>query len=395
MSDPSDNSTTVLEEWLSRQPVWLQYATQSLLKGEHFGQKQGVEYAEMAISEIKDELAPLDNPLSLSSLGVNAGGAVSLQSISNVTGVAQLNPRNPLSFGSEKIAVIFGSNGSGKSSYVRVLKHACGAREKGKIHQNIFEGASAAQSCSIAYADGGETKTLNWNPGAGVAPELSTVDIFDTHCGHSYLASEGQTSYEPRPLVFLSELATLCDLVAARLTSTIELKVKALPLIPAEHAATIGGKWYNNLTSEAEEGALNQNCAWTEKDEETLDALDKYLAERSPADRAREFETKKGFIDGLLTALKEHLAAFSDDACRTVMELRQNALDSQKTAELAAKVNLQDAVLDGVGTKEWLDLYYGNDRTVATQAACRQWITRPMLIPADHGAKFFRAVMLQ
>nr|HRJ73470.1 hypothetical protein [Terrimicrobiaceae bacterium] len=149
MSDPSDNSTTVLEEWLSRQPVWLQYAAQSLLKGESCGPKEIGEYAKMAISEVKEELAPLAAPLTLSSLGVNAGGAVSLQSLSKVAGVAQLNPRNPLNFGSDKIAVVFGSNGSGKSSYVRVLKHACGAREKGEIHQNIFEGASSAQSCAI------------------------------------------------------------------------------------------------------------------------------------------------------------------------------------------------------------------------------------------------------
>jgi len=357
MSDPSDNSTTVLEEWLSRQPVWLQYAAQSLLKGESCGPKEIGEYAKMAISEVKEELAPLAAPLTLSSLGVNAGGAVSLQSLSKVAGVAQLNPRNPLNFGSDKIAVVFGSNGSGKSSYVRVLKHACGAREKGEIHQNIFEGASSAQSCAIGYSDGEETKTLDWNLGAGVAQELSTVDIFDTHCGHSYLASEGQTSYEPRPLVFLSELATLCDQVAVKLTGAIEAKVKALPNLPAEHATTTVGKWYASLTAETEKKAVDQQCVWAEKDEEALAALDKYLAERSPTDRAKEFETKKGFIDGLISALNEHLAAFSDDACRAVMGLRQTARDSQKTAELAAKVNLEDAVLDGVGTKEWLDLW--------------------------------------
>ena len=346
-----------LAEWLSKQPRWLQHAAQALLRSDSVGPQEIIAYAKLAISEVKQELAPPDTPPVLSSLGAHIGGTVSLVSLSKISGIGQLAPRNSLNFGAEKIVVVFGSNGSGKSSYVRILKHACGARQKGELHPNVFDDAAIPQSCSIAFRDGAGARTIEWSAASGVAAELSTIDIFDTHCGHSYLVTEGQPTYEPRPLVFLSELAALCDQVAAKFAAAISAKVKALPALPPEHGATNVGKWYETLTAQTEQEAVDRNCAWIEGDEEELSAVAKYIAERSPKDRARELEVKKGFVDGLVSCLAERCVALSDESCLALMALRKTAREKQQAAELAAKLNLKDAVLEGVGTEQWLALW--------------------------------------
>ena len=366
-AEPSSVETD-LAAWLSKQPRWLQHATQALVKGDHIGPQEIIAYAKMAISEVAQTLAPPDTPPVLSSLGAHTGGAVSLVSLSKVSGVGQLAPRNPLNFGAEKIVVVFGSTGSGKSSFVRILKHACGARQKGELHPNVFDGATIPQSCSIAFSDGAGERTIEWSAASGVAAELSTIDIFDTHCGHSYLVTEAQPTYEPRPLVFLSELAALCDQVAAKLAAAISAKVKALPALPPEHGTTSVGKWYETLAAETEQEAVDRNCAWIEGDEEELSAVAKYIAERSPKDRARELEVKKAFVGGLVSSLTEHCAALSDESCRALMALRKTAREKQQAAELAAKLNLKDAVLEGVGTEQWLALW-SIARTYSTEIA--------------------------
>ena len=357
MSSPIDSAQTDLSTWFSKQPVWVQYAAAHLLEGKSLNSDQITELANAAIKAAKGELPAPPQPLQLASLGVLNGGSVKLKAIGNVSGVGQLKPKNPLSFGGEKLAVVFGSNGSGKSSYVRILKHACGARHKGEIHANVFDSNSAPQSSSITFSDAAGDRSIDWNQASGVVKELSTVDIFDTHCGHSYLASEGQSTYEPRLLGFLSELAALCDQVAAKLSSAISAKTTALPQLPPEHVSTVSGKWYTTLTAKTAQTAIDANCTWIETDEEELGILAKYLAERSPSIRAKELEVKKGFVDGLSSSFQEHCTAYSDSACRSLMTLRKTAREKQQTAELAAKVNLQEAILEGVGTKQWLALW--------------------------------------
>lgn len=357
MNNPASSIETDINAWLSKQPIWLQHGAQALLQGDTIGSQEMIAFAKLALCEVAGQLSPLEHTPLLESLGTPSGGAVSLVSLSNISGVGQLKPRNPLNFGTENIAVVFGSNGSGKSSYVRILKHACGARQKGEMHPNVFDETAAPQSCTIGFRDDSGEHILQWSSASGVARELSTIDIFDTHCGHSYLVSEGQPTYEPGLLVFLSRLAWLCDQVAAKLDAMIKEKVKSLPVLPPEHAGTNGGKWYAALVSKIEQATVDENCAWTESNEKELGALTKYLAERSPKDRAKELETKKGFVDGLVSSLTEHCAAFSDDACRSLMGLRKTALEKQQTAELAANVTLQEAALKGVGTEQWLALW--------------------------------------
>ncbi len=335
----------------------MQHGAQTLLRGASLEASEIAAFAEKAISEAKGALSPLNAALDMTSLKANCGGSISLAGLSKITGIGQLNPRTPLVFGMEKIAVVYGSNGSGKSSYVRILKHACDARQKGALLGDVFSATTAAQSCSISFHDGCEERTIQWSPESGALPELSSVDIFDASCGQTYLASEEQASYEPRSLGFLSGLATLCDQVTSKLTEVIASKPSSLPAISPEFSSSAIGRWYQSLSALTESEAVEKNCTWSEKDEEELASLVAYLAERSPKDRAKEQELKKSFVDGLISSLKEHCAAVSDEACRAILKLRQTAWDKQKTAELAAKVNLESAALSGIGTKQWLALW--------------------------------------
>lgn len=357
MSAPLDNPQAELGEWFSKQSIWLQYAARDILEGKQIGSEELVAFAKKAISEAKGELALPPALLQFGTLGAQMGGSVALCSVSNITGVGQLNPKKPLSFGDEKLSVVFGPNGSGKSSFVRILKHACGARHKGDIHENVFDATAIPQTCSIAFKDEAGEASVEWEATTGVVHALSTIDIFDTLCGQSYLNSEAQPSYEPRLVAFVSRLAGLCDSVAAKITGAINKKVKALPVLPAEHAATMAGRWYSSLSCRVIQSDVETNCSWIENDENEMAELGKYLAELSPKDRAKELQTKKAHLDAIVTSLRQHCAAFSDEEFQVISNLRASAKEKQETAELAAKVNLQDAAIDGVGSKQWLNLW--------------------------------------
>ena len=114
-----------VEQWLSQRPRWLQDAASRLVKNNNTLTDTDLEEL---IELCKAEAQILDSekvfnsivPKSLSSK--DSSTHLRLDAIHNIRGISALGPRSPLSFGSS-LSIIYGQNGSGKSSYVRLLKH--------------------------------------------------------------------------------------------------------------------------------------------------------------------------------------------------------------------------------------------------------------------------------
>jgi hypothetical protein len=96
---------------------------------------------EVAPFPVDSFIAESDTPLRLCSIG-------------NLNGINALAPRKPLNLGPDNLVVIYGGNGSGKSSYVRLLKHVCGARNLGKLHPNVYSVDETPQTAVITYRVG-------------------------------------------------------------------------------------------------------------------------------------------------------------------------------------------------------------------------------------------------
>lgn len=85
-----------------------------------------------------------------------------IESISNLTGMFALSPRKPLELGKNKLTVVYRRNGSGKSSYVKVLKHMCGAINPGRLISNIFEDKNEIKGCNIDIKIGDKRESICW-----------------------------------------------------------------------------------------------------------------------------------------------------------------------------------------------------------------------------------------
>ena len=82
-----------------------------------------------------DYIAPLD----LTGFG-EEGQAVTLKSIGKVNHVSALVSDALLEFKTEGLTAVYGDNGSGKSSYAKILKNACLTRgDTPKIISNIYQ----------------------------------------------------------------------------------------------------------------------------------------------------------------------------------------------------------------------------------------------------------------
>ena len=64
---------------------------------------------------------------------INKYGQVLIKSLGHLKNVNRIDPEQVLRFAASGMTVVYGSNGTGKSGYSRVLKHACFSRDKREV----------------------------------------------------------------------------------------------------------------------------------------------------------------------------------------------------------------------------------------------------------------------
>ena len=347
-----------LEAWFKERPQWLQDAARRLFQTGGITADDATDLLILCKREagvvVADKPDLMAVPLSASALPV-AGTDVPLRltTISEVQGINALAPRSPLSFGDKHFTVIYGHNGSGKSGYVRILKHLCGGRGLRTLHKNVFDKAQVDQRCKVSYTHGTTNKEVAWTPQDGTHPDLSSISLFDSDCANVYINDENQIAYEPTLLCYFRKLAETCDELAAKLRAEIATKVSAKPALPAEYAQTPAAVWYGCITRSTTEQATTEQCTWTEANDTELQQLDQRLKESNPAEKAKALRKLKAHVLELHGTLAAARSTNDDEALDQLLAARAKALATRRAADAAATTVFNGAPLQGIASDTW------------------------------------------
>jgi hypothetical protein len=133
--------------WAAPRPAWQRDALRRLVQNVTLDSADIDELAALCL----DATLPHD-PISdahVASQGA-VGEPITILRIENTTGVNALAPDQKLEFAKDGLSIVYGDNGSGKSGYVRVLKHACRTRDRSsKILRDVEDAAATPQSANI------------------------------------------------------------------------------------------------------------------------------------------------------------------------------------------------------------------------------------------------------
>ncbi|MGI9283642.1 MAG: AAA family ATPase [Endozoicomonas sp.] len=350
------SSTTT--EWLTQRPRWLQVTAKRLFEAGDLNDAAISEMAVLCQQEADNKFPDIDCSIPAGVFDAHDSEEIRLCSISDVAGVNTLASRNPLDFGKSNVAVVYGRNGSGKSGYVRLLKHVCGARERirGQLHNDVFSPEDIAQKAKISFLKRGTHAEYEW-AGSGVCDDLCSVDVFDASFGRVFMEHEDEVSYEPPILSFFSRLINVCEKVAAKLQANIDALPSRMPEVPINLLGTTGADWVKKLSAKTTADDLNFHCAFSSENETELAEMQKRISETSPADKARQFRTKKRHADGIVENVQGWLSNLSDENCKRIIAAKTKATLKKSAAEAAAKDVFSGAKLDGVGSDVWKELW--------------------------------------
>ncbi|WP_320007149.1 AAA family ATPase [Maridesulfovibrio sp.] len=349
------SSTT---EWLTRRPKWLQVAAKHLLASSNINEATISELSVLCQQEANNEFPDIDCSIPSSAFKPHNPKEIRLCAISEVEGVNKLAPRNSLDFGKSNIAIVYGQNGSGKSGYVRLLKHICGARDctLGLLHNNIFSAKEVVQKAKISFLKNNSPTEHEWS-GKGVCKDLCSVDIFDTSFGRVFIGNEGEVSYEPPILSFFSRLINVCEKVASKLDTDSEALKSKMPSIPSSYVGSKGAAWVEKLSAKTSADEVEAHCSFTPENEKDRQDLLKRISEPSPADKAIQFRNKKSHADAIVKDVQVYLNQLSDNNCRKIIAAKKKAILKKTAAEATAKDIFRDAKLEGVGSDIWKELW--------------------------------------
>lgn len=346
----------LMTEWFSERPKWLQIAANRLLQQSELSDKDVSELVILCKQEVQGELSETTCSFPATAFARDTSESLRLCSIGEVKGINALAPKKPLEFGKGKIVVVYGNNGSGKSGYIRLLKHVCGARNMGTLLRNVYESDSGSQEACISFIQNDTPRNYTWT-GQGVCNELSGVDIFDTSFGDVFISNGDEVSYEPPELSLFSSLISLCEKVALELENESSKHQSKKPNISAEKKETAEAKWYESISFETTTEEIDEYCLFNHTHKNEILNLQQRLVEQLPEERAKRLRKQKYYIETLVRDTQKYLQQLSNESFRQIVALKKNLRLKKQAADMVAKKAFSGSQLEGVGSDIWKELW--------------------------------------
>lgn len=278
-------------------------------------------------------------------------------SLTHNTGVCALANDQTIIF-SKDITLLYGNNGSGKSSYFRILNEIIGGNHKTELRPNIYANTNNSINIRLNYAEGDSVNELSWDGTTRAISPLNLSSVFDSNYTMAFLQKRSADTaiVLPYGLHLFTALTTAMDNIKGRLQTEIDGVLKSLPQINTEGLSDdviriLAQQTYRSsqkkyiqdryIISSEQDAELNKQKEELKKLQET-NYNDKIIIAKS---ELAQYEALKKH----LTATKEFLQQYESEA----RSLISRVVESRKKSE---DVKQKIAVLSEIGntdSEEW------------------------------------------
>lgn len=349
-----------LEQWLNGRSDWLRRAAAELIaSARHPTDDEVALLADHCHGEASKTLASPHPPIAPGAIAtVPGGGNLRIQRVDNIRGVNALGSAAELQLDQGQITVIYGSNGSGKTGYARLLKEICGARLRDKIYPNVFVSKAVPPSARVALTfDGKAEAPVDWKMSDGPVPKLALVQVFDTQSAAQFCDTKSPATHEPRTMRFVTALIKTSDRVAQVLRQRKDGLISSLPELPPAFRSTIAGKFYAAIKATTSAADITAATLVTAEAAQERITLESTLGQSDPVARQELVKTELARVEQLRGEIVTLQSSLSDEAISEVFELRAAADQKRSAAKDYAEKFFASVPLPGVGEASWRELW--------------------------------------
>jgi energy-coupling factor transporter ATP-binding protein EcfA2 len=301
-----------------------------------------------------DNFENKDFPNFLNSIGAKQIKLLSVESIQNIESLA---PRNPLKIEPDKgLIVVYGSNGSGKSGYTKIIKKISGKPRAISLKPNVFSPKPDGK-CTVKYSIDGINQEVVWGINDSSIPDLKTIDVFDTTTGNGYIDEANTVTYTPRFVEIFTALSHYYTKIQESLEQEKSKLIKTLPSIPSEYSFSETAKLYNGLRKDQNEQQLSLILNWSDEKEQLRLNTEKRLKEKDPTKSAIDIRKQKIEIDKIIKEISEAFVLVNSDAIKEISALKDVAISKRKISKDSIQIIANKSGVQGIGSQVWKSLW--------------------------------------
>ena len=276
-----------------------------------------------------------------------------LKSISEVQGVAALNPTKPLEF-KEGLNVVYGANGCGKSSYVKVLKKAENPKDKTKIHPNIFKDDITTTKATITFSEDGEDRIIHWTLNN---QKVMPIRIYDTKVAQRFVEESNRTVYEPKLLNVFTLLGEVIDYVSGEVSNEYKNKETSIKSFPDDIKNSTLCTRFNKLESDNEIDDFEKEVIFSKSDEKELKTLEKVFADLNPVTTKTKLLKQIDILEKLKEQISDLYVELDKSRVDIYLKARNKQIETRRAFESFLISSRNCSNIKEFGNDEWKELW--------------------------------------
>jgi ABC-type lipoprotein export system ATPase subunit len=282
---------------------------------------------------------------------------IRLKRIANLHNINALVPGQVLEF-DDQLTVIFGSNGSGKSGYARVIASAAFTRGDTQILRDVSKPLDDNDPLSADLGIEIEGKPFSIHHEIGrMCSEMRSFYVFDSTSVRAHLTQSQPMSFSPAGLEYLTRLAGVTDGVRKCLQQRVDQLNCANPFlmrfVGGETAVT---QVINTLGTQTDLGLIRQLGTLSDDEVKRIQTLDRdiaFLKSANIPEQITKLEQTISDLDLLAKALEGLGNILEDERVTLVWQNVQNWVNANRLAQARGVEQFQNPWFQQTGSQVW------------------------------------------
>lgn len=357
-------------EWVADKPQFWQEAVNRIIRNKNLTETDidallELCKSEQGISEFEFEEVDIE---ALKELVESSSivGDIKLSKMLGNENINALQDNSELPFASSGITAIYGDNGSGKSSYVSILKNTCNTRgKKPEINVNLFDpdSGSKRQIAQVEYLKPDDsTDLVTWEDKVLDSNILKAIDVFDTESANHYIDGEDEIAFIPSGLSVLEKLAKCCNDIDSHLNSEkIELNGQAFDYsFLLDDFETEVSKFLKTINFQTKLEELNIHSNHTEESQKRIEELETLIAKLKATDPLKEIKENNQKTLRFQTLKNKYALineAFSQNTLNGIRDVINNFVTSSLASKTASDKAFSNLPVENIGDDHWKKLW--------------------------------------
>lgn len=350
-----EETLVIITDWFNKLDDWQKDLFNNLWKGNDIeeSKNRALKLLKKSYGIIESSFVPnvnIPNDLNIDS---RINNVVNLKEISEVQGVGALEPTKSIKFGNG-LNVVYGENGCGKSSYVKILKKAENPKSSVKIYGNVYKNDNVNPRAVLSFEEDGELRNVAWGINS---KDICPIKIYDSQIAKHFVEESNDIIYEPKVLSTFTLMAIVYEQIANDINNEIEKNENELVKFSKEIESEELITEYINLKNLKQVEEFEEKIHFNDDKDKELKQIIKNTTDENPQKTLLSLKQQISFMQEKKEKVEKITEKYNEFTIKKYIEDIRNFHKITQELKDFTESSKKISSLEGFGSNEWKNLW--------------------------------------